>query len=106
MKAHLIGSNFLQSPEKCFLNLDFLNSPNKNVDPAGVASAEYSVFGGNMSDGCFDFGCSAGGDCADAQTCESAVFAPLEGPVRPFNYTVFAESKSQVSVCPQRSVRR
>lgn len=46
----MLQNNFLVSPDKCFLNLDFLNSPNKPIEQEETVPQEYSLWNAKNDD--------------------------------------------------------
>ena len=101
MKSDVVKFRIVQSPEKCFLNLDFLNSPNKDIQPIIAVTDNYWLFSNN------DYANfeepTITNDCkveyvfnrhnADSNSIENS-----ELHVKPFNYSVFADDHSDVSI--------
>lgn len=100
MKSDVVKLGIIQSPEKCFLNLDFLNSPNKDIQATIAVSDNYWVFSNNDY-GSFEESASPN-DCKidsvfNRLTTDSNLIESSDLHIKPFNYSVFTDDHIDVS---------
>ena len=100
MKPELVKVGIIQSPEKCFLNLDFLNSPNKDIQATIATSNNYWLFTNNGFKNFEEI--VIPNDCKiesilSKQIIEINSVESHDLHVKPFDYSVFEDENIEVS---------